>query len=352
MIVLSVLAGCRRRPIEHASPPPPPSVASTPASTGRVSPAGLPPARDPCAPLRAEHAAALAKALTAAPKLDVAILPPTFGACVPSGRGAWAIVLAHARPDPTLYVGAPTSVGEGVRGRFHLVHRALDGTTLSVAPTVAADLAPGSDSFATGDRVRLSIDPPIAFDFDGDGQAELVLVVREDVYEQGVSTRGRVWTVKDGKLVLYDPARPYLVRGVRDVDGDGRPDLLWAGPWPTFRTVEPATPGLVLHALATGGFSRDDAVAARHASEGCRPAPTSLLPTTSPAKAALHAACARLAGRTADDVVAALEAAHLEGLAEGFVDLDDLRAVARTPPPLRLATAPSTKPSAAPSTEP
>ncbi|MGZ3448499.1 MAG: FG-GAP repeat domain-containing protein [Polyangiales bacterium] len=317
LLAIALVFGCRHRGRRIVHTRAAPSVAAlndaapeTQTDTG--------PALDPCAPLRAEHAAAMAKALAAAPELDVKILPAAFGFCAPSGKGAWGLVVAHARRDPEQYVGAPTTIGEGVRGRFHLVHRAFDGTAVRIAPVASHfgarnDVAIGFDSFETGDHHHLVIEAPVVFDFDGDGTAEIVLILRDDEYESGTWSRGRVWTLREGKIVLYPPAKDLDVDSVCDVDGDGRPDLLvhapFAGvvPYPTYYVHGPS---LVAHSLVDGSFARDDKVATDAARAACAKVVPLGKPSSDFDSEFTTVACARLRGATTDSLLLQIDATH------------------------------------------
>jgi hypothetical protein len=69
---------------------------------------------------------------------------------------------------------------------------------------------------------------PVAFDFDGDGSAELVFTFRySPVDTKGEPAAwGTVLTFKGGALKPYEPAAAVTVGGARDENHDGRPDLV------------------------------------------------------------------------------------------------------------------------------
>lgn len=127
-------------------------------------------------------------------------------------------------------------------------------------------------------------------DLDGDGQPELLLTLTESPHEDFQRPELQVWTVrKDNALVRYarDPKLPAVYGGtatelVRDVDHDGRPDLLHPGPYLEVKLPERGLIGethvpplFLYHAQSDGTFSTSDAAARAHLAAYCgrRPPP-------------------------------------------------------------------------------
>lgn len=191
-------------------------------------------------------------------------------------------------------------------------------------------------------------------DLDGEGAPELFLTSRSGPHcgcEGDGSVDSALFTLRGGKLRPYAsaPERSYPAMSpeaarryelVRDLDGDGRPDLVGLiGPYSGIEIPEvgnlradPAVPGVfVLHARADGTFSADDAVAAAPVRAWCaavkapapapgkrgaarRLDPTSLANLASDDAGAFAQAvvCARLRGHGAAEVHAAATAACRE----------------------------------------
>jgi hypothetical protein len=229
-------------------------------------------------------------------------VPAFLGTCIADGDGAWFVDLEWARPYHDL---------EGTLGlRWSLAHVDAAERRVSVVPGGAAD-----DIRARPDDANMTLGPfaPVevqlrAFDFDGDGSPEIVAILAGHVHEGASWSRGRVWTFRDGAVKLYAPAQDLLVEDLRDVDGDGRPDLVtFAG-----RTASAEAcgsgfeyrvtgPELVAHSRPDGTFSLTDEAAVEGAKRACPARPTPLLgpdALTDTNAAARNVVCARLWGAT------------------------------------------------------
>ena len=123
--------------------------------------------------------------------------------------------------------------------------------------------------------------------------------------------RGRVWTAREGKVTLYGPASELIAEELRDVDGDGRPDIIIHGPYADTTTIwcgsEDAYPVygpiVLAHSLADGTFAWADTQAVLFAKRSCAilPSPAIVDERERPqivdfARSARNIACARLWG--------------------------------------------------------
>lgn len=176
-----------------------------------------------------------------------------------------------------------------VLGRWVVMYTAPDGSSASHlrgGSTAVTDACVDRDhpgNIASTDLTTLAaIEPPQLFDFDGDGVPELLLADTHGTItlDADGATRHRaqrtseLLTYKRRVISRYAPALALRgvatngIAGMRDVDGDGRPDLEL-----TFHAAAPASvPRRVAHALPDGTFSETDAVARRALLAQCPPA--------------------------------------------------------------------------------
>jgi hypothetical protein len=168
-----------------------------------------------------------------------------------------------------------TRSGATVVGRWVVMYTALDGSTATYRRPGDAALALCGRTGEVGNIAAphlgglVELEPPVLFDFDGDGVPEIWFAdqhIRELLaFKNKVASR-------------YPPALRlrgvplWGVQSVADVDHDRRPDLLLAFD----RAVPPPVPERVAHALPDGTFSEDDAIARRELIAQC-PATESLL---------------------------------------------------------------------------
>jgi len=191
-----------------------------------------------------------------------------------------------------------------------------DGST---APGPAAlHLVLGTRRFAQ----YVSLTRFIVFDWDGDGRGELSF---EEIHEaeegmDGARVANRYWmfTATPSAVREFGDLGPQTDE-VRDVDGDGRPDVIVKSPWFSQAgtcgingDVFLSGPLLLRHALPGGVFSDDDAVAQSFLAEQCRDRPPPLRIAGDEARLAsplVRVGCARFWGLSAAETVRAIEAA-------------------------------------------
>lgn len=253
---LSLTVASCRPALPASAPVPPPAPAAPPVVDAGSAAVDAPPA-DPCAPLLARHRAVIAR--VSGDNSPWAEPLATFGRCLPTPGGAWAVVVDDAEID------ASESQGTSVQGHWSVVHVGADGRSARLTRAeqwISHDL-PG-------------IVGAVLHDYDGDGEPELVLLRHSTVSEGADRPGGEVLTLRDGAVASYAPAGGIEPDEARDVDGDGRPDLVTRTPYrangddsPSDFTYLMEGPALVAHSLADGTFSRSDEVAARFAREQC-----------------------------------------------------------------------------------
>ncbi len=203
--------------------------------------------------------------------------------CVGAGEGrAWAIARAS-------------------RGRWAAVHVSSEGITVG----------PWEQDYPTRNERELTLFasqndelPQALFDYDGDGVPEFLhgKLLTEPGSGGTAVIYGELWSYRAGKVVRY-PGAPAGIRLARDLDGDGRPDLLFS-PFRgklsftlcdrVFEANSSNDAALfAAHSLPDGTFSSTDQVAIAHAKTWC-PEPPDLAATGD--SAYLRIRCARAWG--------------------------------------------------------
>jgi hypothetical protein len=182
--------------------------------------------------------------------------------CFPTPGGAWALRLDDWRM---------TKDGDipQFRGSWTLVHLDRRGAQVAARPGPAAVYALSAgleDSFTMG-AVQ-------TFDYDGDGEPEILVNVSHKEHE-GAYTEAAVVATFQGGAVREMPGLPKAYDEFADVDGDGRPDAVYH-PY-AFDADSPCSgfgyhafgPSFIAHALPGGRFSVDDAAARAHLAAQC-----------------------------------------------------------------------------------
>jgi len=279
--------------------------------------------------------------------------PPAFGACRVHGKEAWALAFEEVeitwekrtRGDP------PHPGACDARGRWVVAHVAADGAVARISPRVLRTPRGNANYDATfgTEETSASVELAPVFDFDGDGSVEVRVTAAFHAHEAEPDGWDGILTHSGGRIALYEPAlrfrepsRPRSVltardgaldafapdasaaRGVhdesdcvfRDVDGDGRPDIVYrpykkrVGSVFGFSLDEIEDLPFLAHALPSGRFATDDDVARRFALTTCPSRPRAIAVRgdagDEAARMAQNAACARVWGQSA--------AAVLEGL--------------------------------------
>lgn len=314
-------AGAATRTSTTASTKPAASVASVVAaapaapSTELAAPAG---ATDPCRIAQNVTDAAIAKAQTFAssvmdrelaagkydkPKPDLPIEGfevSSWLQCTKTQGGAWAFVLAKAALTPQSdYDWSDAWV---LSGEVALAH--VNGSGAVVLAPVSTQAGPGAGGIFMNPEqtpnccewVFGGLEPMELYDFDGDGEPEVH--VGASYGHEGVSERSdALLTFKDGRIEPYAPAALYAFEAMRDVTGDGIPDLLMSEGLGGTEQCGSGFPGdgnamtFIAHALPGGGFSNVDAEARAFAKATCPKRPASI-------KTLDDVQCARLWGVT------------------------------------------------------
>lgn len=278
----------------------------------------------------------------------------------PTGDRAWALVPERVRVE----------TGEGGPGwwaRYALVRLGPGDSRPGTWPAAPSDdedavsATPFNLWEQRGDS-DVTIESMTVFDYDRDGSPEVALALRAHNHEGPTYQQAHVWTFTEGGVFLYERTLGARLSGVRDVDRDGRPDLITHGPYddPSVSCgsdfpTQVTGPDLALHSLPDGGFSGTDRTARDFARAACPARPARLLSRAADGGAIDHeatarnVACARLWGAPEAEVAAAVRrecpAPDAEAPCAGCEDVELLLRWARAAPPFTLAeTAPAAPP--------
>ena len=177
---------------------------------------------------------------------------------------------SYEASNPSDDLGGGVRAMQSAQGSWQLQYVTLDGTIFGPTQTVSGD----------GDNVNLApsfhstvgqAGEELLFDYDADGLPE-VGVYQSSWHHTLPPTIGlSVWTVKQGRIVPYAPADALPAVGARDIDADGRPDLMldsrgeFLGPEGNVQSHTSLQPDAAAHSLPNGDFSTKDAVAKRAA---------------------------------------------------------------------------------------
>ena len=300
-----LLAACvLGAPAPRAEPPPVSSTGPAASVPPRAPVATVPPAAygpQSCAELVAKNRAALSAALRARPNLRAKFQGSSPQD--PERLRSYDELLGRCLPQKNGFVGLMLRPG-GVKGcagdcddvtwklslRMSIV-RVADGrvTEANRLPSSALGAMPARDiglSIEYAPQIDRWVDLLGAFDYDGDGNLEVLLALGDAESGEGSGMTRHLLTLVPRALRAY-PHSPPLSDDSRmeDVDGDGRPDLVTRGAYEEstlsiYGGPDPAAVDslFVQHALPDGRFSANDAVARAALARACpSPPPGSLL---------------------------------------------------------------------------
>lgn len=254
-------------------------------------------------------------------------VPEAWGSCMATAAGAWAVVVDEK--------AAASKGEEPFAGRWMLLHVDRNGQLASVTPELPRvmsllkssgdTLPPGCKSspcnfaFSAG-SIDTSLSRPSVFDFDRDGEPELLLLAEVSQTEGSTESRSWLWTFKDGAITPYAPAAGLDIAAMDDADKDGAPDLVlmpYVGESDNNEAAfpEPVTgPSFLAHTLPDGSFSMTDAVAEAHAKNQCPSRPEKLIvmdrkrPVQGEERSLRNVVCARVWGASAEEARSAADA--------------------------------------------
>jgi hypothetical protein len=258
-----------------------------------------------CAAIETERKDIVAKAIkTEAPDHLTAVESakfPRFGVCQAAGLGSWAIGLRNVSATGKDQTRAITF-------ELDVVRIAADGN-ITRAPLGTIQTRPGG----------LEIRPLQAYDYDDDGNVELIVPYDVKAVPEGVTPTALpvVWTEQNGKVVPYEKFAPSLGGAqTTHLEFDMRPDIGGYAPFVAYigsdcgaATCPSRLVGPVRYArsMPTGEFSLQDPLALAAITRGC-PKGAALVAEGNPARTAQNVACARLRGEDPAKLTAELKA--------------------------------------------
>lgn len=243
---------------------------------------------------------------------NAALLYPVLGCRERSARGAWAITLS----DLVL-------ADDGWDG-----WRPLSGKVMVVFVDVTGRRWEHELSTFTlgpyGPESGVAIMAARSFDYDADGVPELFLRLAFGDYRL-IHDRGTLWTMGRAGIRSFW-ANDGGIDELRDVDKDGRPDIVTPGPYVASSAGYECNigavidnvrgPALLAHSLPDGTFSMSDAVASQWAEKQCPPAAFHASGETT----LTDIACARIRGSTAHELRRSLIERYAPDVTEHNID--------------------------------
>jgi hypothetical protein len=195
-----------------------------------------------------------------------AALPFGVVRCASGVGGAWGSFIDDAT------IGAMAN-GIQVSGPFRVVH--LDAKGNRVVRDVA-DAAPGEEFRVEYDAAGIGnhADIEVLSDYDHDGVSEVLVRLEPMAGDNNHIEIISIETLKDGRIVRYAPADGFPIKGLEDVDGDGRRDIVFGvGQVSTIAGCIGSHPldaiDWVAHSTPKGDFDPADEVAMKHARAEC-----------------------------------------------------------------------------------
>jgi hypothetical protein len=151
----------------------------------------------------------------------------------------------------------------GVTAQLVAIH--ADGKGQKTSTVLAGTVRTKDRAFQSHDADHVAFDTQAVFDFDGDGEDELIVIGHDQTKDGPRDPMAYIVQFKNGTTQPYPPAKDLPAFRMEDVDRDGRPDFVSYGPYrariPARCNGEPAQvvgPAMLVHSLPDGTFSMTD----------------------------------------------------------------------------------------------
>ncbi len=178
--------------------------------------------------------------------------------------GAWGLALKDLKPE-----------ANGTTAQLVAIHIDSKGQKTTLVLKGPNDRVK-ERAFAVNDHDHTSIESMRLFDYDGDGEEELVVIAHDQLHEGPRDPMGLLLTWKNAAVVSYPPLKDIGFFRVEDTDKDGRLDLVTYGPYRSKigarcnGAVSVAQgPALLVHSLPDGTFSLNDGTCIQFAKQLC-----------------------------------------------------------------------------------
>lgn len=231
--------------------------------------------------------------------------------CFPSAKGAWFIEPKEVKRLPK----KEDDVEPGWEIPYTLAYMTPEGKTVRSAHV--------SGSISRRNVIEVQeVSVQGVYDYDGDGVSEIGLTTEHRYGDEDRTEQTTLYSWKDGDAIEYKAA-PWSFEAMRDVDNDGRPDLLLKGPFVaevgcSYDGEIHFAPMQIAHSLPNGEFSFHDDIAKEVVRLQCGPPPTELMITSGEGASRridervtmVRITCARMYGISADELAKRLRQAY------------------------------------------
>ncbi len=271
-----LLVACGGSEPAVTNPKPQPSTTATPTATATATasatstPQGT---KDvPCDALAAERAAETQKLKTITESKDPLShvqsmnddVVGTFGKCIKTkSGGAWGVGVKELKEEL-----------HGVTAQLVAYHSDAKGTKTSFV--LQGTVRTKDRAFQSHELDHVAFDSQQAFDFDGDGEDEYILIGHDQTKDGPRDPMAYIVEFKNNAVSMYPPAKDLPIFRVEDVDRDGRLDFVSYGPYrarvPARCNGAPAQvvgPAMLVHSLPNGTFSMTDDRSIAFAKQHC-----------------------------------------------------------------------------------
>ncbi len=177
--------------------------------------------------------------------------------------GAWGIGLRDLKEEL-----------HGVTAQLVAFHADAKGQKTSVV--LQGTVRTKDRAFQSHEMDRVAFDTQMDFDFDGDGEEELIVIGHDQTKDGPRDPMAYIVEFKNASAQLYAPAKDLPIFRVEDVDRDGRPDFVSYGPYRARigarcngAPAQVVGPPMLVHSLPNGTFSMTDERSIAFAKQHC-----------------------------------------------------------------------------------
>jgi hypothetical protein len=275
VFLVLVMCGGGATPVENPKPQPTTSTQATvtpPPTTSASTGSTAAPKDATCEALDAERSAETAKLRTITESKDPLShiqsmnddTIGSFGKCTKTkSGGAWGIGLRDLKEEL-----------HGVTAQLVAIH--VDAKGQKATAVLPGTARTKDRAFQSHELDHVAFDTQTSFDFDGDGEDELIVIGHDQTKDGPRDPMAYIVEIKNGTVEPYPPAKDLPIFRVEDVDRDGRPDFVSYGPYRARigarcngAPAQVVGPAMLVHSLPNGTFSMTDDRAIAFAKQHC-----------------------------------------------------------------------------------